>query len=194
MNTGYCREMADRPPAPEPLEVIRALVNTREPEEEADSLDSPAAARQFLVEHELASKGVRVSAEDLERLRETREALRSMLVANNGGEVAPAAVATLNRLADQTALGARFSTDGTLGLAPRGGGVDAALAAILAIVFEAVAHDTWSRLKACKDEDCQWAFYDRSRNRSSQWCVMAVCGNRNKARTFRERQRREDAR
>ena len=187
-------DVSERPPAPAPLEVIRALVNTREPEEGTDALSTPAAARRFLVEHDLAGKSVRVSGEDLERLRETREALRSMLLANNGVDVDPAAVATLNRLADQTALGARFSTDGTLGLEPRGGGVDAALAAILAIVFEAVAHDTWSRLKACKDDDCQWAFYDRSRNRSSQWCVMAVCGNRNKARTFRERQRKEEAR
>ncbi|MGZ6979737.1 MAG: CGNR zinc finger domain-containing protein, partial [Acidimicrobiia bacterium] len=43
--------------------------------------------------------------------------------------------------------------------------------------------------KACRHDECQWAFYDRSRNRSGQWCVMAVCGNRNKARSYRERQR-----
>ena len=51
---------------------------------------------------------------------------------------------------------------------------------------------TWHRLKACPNPDCEWAFYDRSRNRSSRWCVMSECGNRAKARTFRERQRRPD--
>ena len=48
--------------------------------------------------------------------------------------------------------------------------------------MQSVADGTWSRLKACREDDCHWAFYDRSRNRSGQWCVMAVCGNRNKAR------------
>ncbi|MGH3007295.1 MAG: CGNR zinc finger domain-containing protein, partial [Gaiellaceae bacterium] len=43
------------------------------------------------------------------------------------------------------------------------------------------------RLKACRAEDCRWAFYDRARNRSRHWCSMAVCGNRTKARTFRRR-------
>jgi len=46
----------------------------------------------------------------------------------------------------------------------------------------------WSRLKVCPNEACQWAFYDRSRNRSGRWCMMEVCGNRMKARSFRQRQ------
>jgi predicted RNA-binding Zn ribbon-like protein len=36
-----------------------------------------------------------------------------------------------------------------------------------------------------------WAFYDRSKNRSGHWCSMRVCGNRAKARQFRERRRAE---
>jgi predicted RNA-binding Zn ribbon-like protein len=46
----------------------------------------------------------------------------------------------------------------------------------------------WGRLKVCSNDACQWAFYDRSRNRSGKWCTMEVCGNRMKARTFRQRQ------
>ena len=37
--------------------------------------------------------------------------------------------------------------------------------------------------------DCRWAFYDGSKNRSGRWCDMASCGNRMKARAFRERAR-----
>ena len=48
---------------------------------------------------------------------------------------------------------------------------------------------TWARLKACPAEDCQWAFYDHSRNRSGTWCEIGKCGNRAKARRFRERNR-----
>lgn len=35
------------------------------------------------------------------------------------------------------------------------------------------------RLKICPN--CEWLFFDRSRNRSRTWCDMAVCGNRTKA-------------
>jgi predicted RNA-binding Zn ribbon-like protein len=41
----------------------------------------------------------------------------------------------------------------------------------------------------CAAEDCRWAFYDRSRNRSRTWCSMEECGNRAKARSYRARQR-----
>jgi predicted RNA-binding Zn ribbon-like protein len=44
-------------------------------------------------------------------------------------------------------------------------------------------------MKACRAEDCRWAFYDRSRNRSRAWCSMRECGNRAKARSYRARQR-----
>ena len=47
--------------------------------------------------------------------------------------------------------------------------------------------DDWTRLKLCGSSTCRWAFYDQSRNHSSRWCRMASCGNRQKARRFRER-------
>jgi predicted RNA-binding Zn ribbon-like protein len=50
-----------------------------------------------------------------------------------------------------------------------------------------MSEGTWSRLKACLADTCQWAFYDQSKNRSAHWCSMAVCGNRAKARAYRNR-------
>ena len=70
---------------------------------------------------------------------------------------------------------------------PAGTGVDVALARIGSIVREAMLAGTWERLKVCPADDCQWAFYDRSRNRSRTWCQMEDCGNRAKVRAFRER-------
>jgi predicted RNA-binding Zn ribbon-like protein len=81
----------------------------------------------------------------------------------------------------------RFDADGGSALAPEQGGVDLALAPIYDAVFCAMTEGTWQRLKACREDTCQWAFYDRSKNRSATWCSMEVCGNRNKARAFRER-------
>jgi predicted RNA-binding Zn ribbon-like protein len=52
-----------------------------------------------------------------------------------------------------------------------------------------MAEGTWERLKVCPAHDCLWAFYDSSRNRSGHWCSMKVCGNRAKARSYRERHR-----
>jgi predicted RNA-binding Zn ribbon-like protein len=44
-------------------------------------------------------------------------------------------------------------------------------------------------LKACRNADCHWIFYDATKNRSGAWCEMGLCGNRAKARSYRERHR-----
>jgi predicted RNA-binding Zn ribbon-like protein len=66
-------------------------------------------------------------------------------------------------------------------------GFVASLGRIAAIVLDAVAAGTWSRLKACPEDDCNYAFYDRSKNRSRTWCAMARCGSRAKMRSYRAR-------
>ena len=66
-------------------------------------------------------------------------------------------------------------------------GIDPALARILAAAYTGMAEGNWPRLKVCADEECEWSFYDRSRNHSGQWCDMAVCGSRHKVRAYRAR-------
>lgn len=63
---------------------------------------------------------------------------------------------------------------------------------IVAIVVNAVAHSSWSRLKTC--DDCRWAFYDHTRSANKRWCGMSkggpegrACGTIAKVRAFRER-------
>ncbi len=60
----------------------------------------------------------------------------------------------------------------------------------LIVSYAAVAmlDGTWSRLKACSE--CRWAFYDRSRNSTGNWCSMAVCGGRVKQRAHYARRTR----
>ncbi|SHE50927.1 CGNR zinc finger domain-containing protein [Streptoalloteichus hindustanus] len=69
-----------------------------------------------------------------------------------------------------------------------------ALGTVLAAAYRLVLTGHWARIKICPAEDCRWAFYDRSRNRSRTWCSMRVCGNREKARNWRERARSATAR
>ncbi|HWO59353.1 MAG TPA: CGNR zinc finger domain-containing protein, partial [Umezawaea sp.] len=64
-----------------------------------------------------------------------------------------------------------------------------ALGAVLAAAARVALLGSWERLKVCQAESCQAAFFDRSRNRSRTWCSMQVCGNREKARLWRERAR-----
>lgn len=66
---------------------------------------------------------------------------------------------------------------------------DGAVGAILAAATRLAVLGDWKRLKICPADDCRWAFYDQSRNRSRTWCSMSVCGNREKARSWRARVR-----
>jgi len=48
-------------------------------------------------------------------------------------------------------------------------------------------------VRECESETCSWLFLDRTRNHSRRWCDMGDCGNRAKARRFRERRRAKGA-
>jgi predicted RNA-binding Zn ribbon-like protein len=45
------------------------------------------------------------------------------------------------------------------------------------------------RLKLCANPGCGFAFLDTSTNNTRRWCFMRYCGNRVKARTFRQRRK-----
>jgi predicted RNA-binding Zn ribbon-like protein len=171
------------------LEIVRQFVNTLDVESGVDELADARRVKAWFVEHDLLDERARLTAADQRRVVELREALRALLLANNGVPLESDAVDVLNGFAGRAPLEARFDPTGTIGVTGHRGGIDGALGQLLAVVVQAVADGTWTRLKACREDECQWAFYDRSRNRSAQWCVMAVCGNRNKARSYRERQR-----
>ena len=117
-----------------------------------------------------------------------REALRSALAANHVGAPVPAdALAVLNDVAARADLGLELTSGSGWVARPRAAGVDAALGALLVIVADAMADDTWPRLKVCVNDTCRWAFYDHSRARSGKWCSMQVCGNRAKQQSWRSR-------
>lgn len=171
---------------PQDLELVMSFVNTAELDEDIDELATPASLRDWISKQGIGD-GPEPSEEDRRRVVAVREALRALLLANSGEPLDPGAVETLNSAAAPIALKVSFGDDARPELSPEGECCDAALGTILAAVVEAMADGTWARLKACRDDTCQWAFYDRSRNRSGQWCSMAVCGNRAKARSYRHR-------
>src|SRR5690349_20111373 len=64
-----------------------------------------------------------------------------------------------------------------------------AMGRLVAALYAAMQSEEWDRLKLCGSGSCRWAFYDRSKNHSSRWCTMASCGNRAKARRFRQKEK-----
>lgn len=186
-------EPGQREPAPGRLRLVQAFVNTRNRELEADELSAPAALAEWLAEAGLLAAHEELDKRDLNEALELREALRGLLLSHNGEALDQDAVSAVDRLARDCHLRVEVGRDGTVELAPASMGIRAAWARLLGIVQEAARDGSWTRLKACRDDVCQWAFYDHSRNRSGHWCTMEICGARSKMRRYRARQRtRED--
>jgi predicted RNA-binding Zn ribbon-like protein len=176
----------DREPAPEPLRMVQAFVNTIDVENGVEELTGPDELHRVLTRiGALPKDAPPLDAADLRRALAVREALRSLLHANVGLAPEPEALAVLDRVGAGVPLSVRFVRDGSTRLEPRSSGLDRALGRMLAIVYSSMVAGTWSRLKACPRDVCGWIFYDRSRNSSSRWCAMSVCGNRTKTQRYR---------
>ena len=172
--------------APGALETVRAFVNTLDGESGADELTDPKALQTWLEEHALM-RATHLGPADLNAARGLREALRSLMLENNGVDARDEAAVTLNRAAERGRLVPRFDTEGSVRFEAAAAGARGALGHLVGIAAAAMADGTWRRLKACRAERCGWAFYDHARNHSRTWCSMAVCGNRTKARSYRRR-------
>jgi predicted RNA-binding Zn ribbon-like protein len=153
--------------APAPLREVQLYVNTADLENERDWLPD------WLAEHGLAGEE--------ERARDLREAVRALVLANNGVPLDDASVATVNAAARRVSL--RVDRDGALSVTAEGDALDR----VVGIALEAMLDGSWERLKACRN--CRWCFWDRSPNRSATWCSMQLCGNRRKTRAYRKRRR-----
>jgi predicted RNA-binding Zn ribbon-like protein len=178
-------------PAPMPLLRVQAFVNTWESDRRTDVLADVDDAGRWLAAAGFVPAGAAITEDGLRRTRDVREGIRALLVHNEGG---PRPSAKQLRPLRALANGGRFDldveADGALGLGPvAGDDLDAGLLGLLLVVRDAQADGSWRRLKACHNDECQWAFYDRSHSRRGTWCDMAVCGNRIKNRNLRERRR-----
>jgi predicted RNA-binding Zn ribbon-like protein len=180
----------NRPPAPGRLAVVQSFINTHydlEVDHGADLFATAEELRRWLTRNRLLDRASTAIAEP-DRLRaiSVREALRELARANGGATVV--ATDRLNRAADGAAVNIRFTSGGPR-FEPTKPGLGGALSLILASAAAAMFEGSWSRLKICPGDDCGWAFYDHSRNRSGRWCSMSVCGGRAKVRAHYRRTR-----
>lgn len=180
--------------APGTLEVVRTFLNTwwipndtREPTDEIVSLE---AMRQFYATWFGKAGGdseISIMPELVQRLRAD---LRNILGKSE--------VLILSEWLALQPVEVRLSQDEegipTLHYRPAASATCQLCAEVLALVVEAITRSTWMRLKACPD--CQWVFYDHTKNRNKVWCLMTAsgpqgrsCGSISKVRSFRQRQK-----
>jgi predicted RNA-binding Zn ribbon-like protein len=180
-------------PAPPPLLLVQSFVNTLETDTGRDVLAEPETAHPWLWESGLLSEGARLTADDLGRLRDVREALRA-LIELNAGHRGPTReqLALLDSVTGGAVLRLHISSAGDCVLEAEPDSADPVHAAAVKLLFmirDGQRDGHWPRLKACSNPDCGWAYYDRSHSLQGRWCDMSVCGNRVKNRALRARRR-----
>jgi predicted RNA-binding Zn ribbon-like protein len=172
------------------LRRIQALINTIDRETGQDRLAHPDDAGAWLVDNDLLAAGRTPTADDLAAVVGVREALRTLVLHNAGGPAPTTAqLVPLREIASGGSVRATLDDDGAVRLRPHGDTVRARLVGVLLTIKDAQADGTWAHLKGCANDECQWAFYDRSRNHGGTWCEMATCGNKLKNRDFRARRK-----
>jgi hypothetical protein len=154
----------------DPADLIVRFINTLDVEAGSDALDTVDGWRSWLSAQGLDGCFGQESPRDLEQVRELRDDLRALASGERCGQV------------QQVGIQVALTVDGQVELSSQ-----TAVGLIAAAAAKVAIEQRLDRVKICPADDCRWAFYDTSRNRSRQWCSMEVCGNRAKARAHRER-------
>jgi predicted RNA-binding Zn ribbon-like protein len=140
-----------------------------------------------------AQRAPTTAAAVLERGQRLRDALRSIFTAvAEQAPPAPADLVTLNANLAESFPNARVVANDTGGTFAWSWTDDDDLATPLWPIVRSAADlltsdDERPLVRECGADDCGWVFLDASRNRSRQWCSMASCGNREKARRHYQR-------
>ncbi|UFU07347.1 CGNR zinc finger domain-containing protein [Ruania halotolerans] len=157
--------------------LLLALLNTTPVDggTQVDELGEEQAAIAWLRSH-----GGTGSPAELEHTRRARDALQHVVRDNH-------APATLSQFLDGVSLAPSIRS-GRLAWqfqAP----VDMELAARAVITWYDIEESLPGRLRPCGNDECRRYLIDHSRGNRAQWCSMAVCGNRMKARRHYQRTR-----
>lgn len=181
-------------PAPQPLLLVQAFVNTKDVDLGTDLLAETGPASDWLRLAGLLGSGAAVGSAELRTAQAAREGIRALLVRNGhggdlvGSDLADGDLSALSKVARAARPELALGSGGQVRLDPGSGDrLGGGLARLLLIIRDAQHDGTWRRLKICGKADCLWAFYDRSHSRAGTWCDMASCGNLVKNRNLRAR-------
>lgn len=130
----------------------------------------------------------------LEQGRALRELVRRLVERRKAGLAVEAAdLAALNAALGhgRRHLELAAGEDGALALWPvyAAGTAQQVLARLAESAAELVAGD-FTLVKHCENPECSMWFADRTKSHRRRWCSMAICGNRHKVASFRQRVQR----
>jgi predicted RNA-binding Zn ribbon-like protein len=138
-------------------------------------------------------RSLAVSDDDLVAARSARTAFHTLLQATAHGRPAPrAAVTVVNRVAAPPPLASKLGTAGGDGWVRRWAPpvtVEAVLSTLARELIDILSGPLAERVHECGSDNCGLIFVDTSRSGARRWCSMARCGNRQKVRAFRSRDR-----
>jgi predicted RNA-binding Zn ribbon-like protein len=174
-----------RPDVPTPVAVVRDFVNTTDHETGSDELSTAAALAAYLHQEGLTASLARASAGDLDLAHRLRAGLRQALEEHHDGTGAePSGLAAA---LEELAVCVTYGVSGPV-LTTSASGVAGGLARIGVAAHSMAVEGLWPRLKICSSDECGWAYFDHSKNRSRSWCEYG-CGNKIKTRSYRARRR-----
>ena len=166
---------------------LRRYVEQGVAHDPGDELATPAQLHDWLQKRGLLPRRVRVSRDEHREALALRDALRIFLAASPVER--PSAAGPLEASAARFPLEVTASRDRVLDLRPVAGRATGGLGGVLAELVRLSDGGRLERVKICDSDECRWVFYDRSKPGNRRWCSSDRCGNREKTRTYRKRQR-----
>jgi predicted RNA-binding Zn ribbon-like protein len=150
-----------------------------EGEEIVDALGDDAGAAAWTLEH-----GGTGTLREVGLVREVREALQGVVRGDTGPQSLAPFITDVSQVPTITSGILEWQLQ-----APD----DSLLAARAVIAWSELEQTRPGRLRSCGNPDCRLFLVDRSHGNRAQWCSMAVCGNRMKARRHYDRKREATA-
>jgi predicted RNA-binding Zn ribbon-like protein len=153
-----------------------------------DEIETPRLLEAWMRERGLLRRGEHVDANGHRNALELRRTLRNFLLnPPEGRRKAMEAARQLTVASRRFPLILAVSHEGAVELVPVPG--SNALGSVLEQIIGLAATGRLSRLKTCASDECRWIFFDRSKPANRHWCSSSICGNRQKTRAYRKRQR-----
>jgi predicted RNA-binding Zn ribbon-like protein len=171
---------------------LRHFVHHGVQHQQAEELGSPSALGSWMKERGLSGRGDVPSQKTLDNALRLRGAIRDYLKGDpEERRRKTATIESLNKAMEPFPLRvAGLGKDG-MKLLSAEANAPAGLSAIVAELYDCASNGTLDRLKMCAADECQRVFFDRSKPGSRRWCQTELCGNREKTRAYRERQKKD---
>jgi predicted RNA-binding Zn ribbon-like protein len=154
-----------------------------------DEIETCRMLDTWMRERGVLNRGEHVDAGIHRAALELRSALRDFLVIPpQHRPQAREAARQLTAASRKFPLMLTVSETGSVELGPTPGA--SGLGSVLGQMIRLAETGRLARLKTCASDECHWIFFDRSKPANRHWCASSICGNRQKTRAYRERQRR----